>query len=512
MLHSKNSQFILKNFLPFTLSIFLISFISISSIYNLEKVNIEFQSKHNRIQLEKTYDNQLRLYGRMFSGYLDFIAHDKNIIKLYKTKDRQALYDYTKPILDRLQKQYNISHFYFHTLESKVFLRVHDFKRHSDLIDRDTLFQTVKTKTMTAGIELGVYNTLTLRVVIPWIIEGELLGYIELGEDIDYMASSLSEMLNMTHVIIAINMDKLHPSKYNKWLKKRMSDEPSLDAGQFVIIDSTIMNINKKIKAYVNKYMKHENDNFIIKGVSYRVNSISMRDANENIIGKVVLFSAVKEEENAFKNLVARTSILIALISLLILVSYYIYARKIIKIAIKDDMTQLYNRRFFDLNSKKQLKNAIDNDLVFSLLIIDIDNFKLYNDTYGHMKGDDALKHVAKILNDFFNKEKEMVYRIGGEEFAVICKTRKEAALNISRVQALVDLVYSAKIPHTRNENYGYITISVGVVSKNVDEDTSFSKLFIKADANLYKAKEAGRNRLSFSKDYNTPRKSDSFL
>ena len=497
MLKIQKKKFIVKNFLPFSLSIILISVIAIKSLYNLESEHLAQKSKNTRNALLQIYASQSVNYQQNFKGLVDILAHDEEVIKLYKNSNRKGLYKYTKSVFESLKSNFNISHAYFILPDKKVFLRIHNPNKYEDVIERYTLEQSIQTQTVYSGLELGLFNNLTLRVVVPWIIDGELLGYIELGEDIDHMSERLLQYLPVSHVAITMDKTLAGFSKYFKWFEFLKTKKNFDDSKKMVIVDSSFMNISASIKELLIANHTITNQSISIDALRYLANSVDLRDAKGQVIGSIVMFSDIKDEEFQFKRLLHESIFIIFLISLLVMVFYYLYVVKIIGVSIKDDLTGLYNKGYYKSHSKYQLQRALKKDCYLTLLVMDIDNFKRYNDTYGHMKGDDVLKQMGALFLDFFNRKNQVIYRVGGEEFAAILTTKsKEESMMIT--DKLLNKVLSQKIVHENNEAFGFVTISIGGITTKVTKQTSLDTLYAKADAGLYKAKEQGRNQVVF--------------
>ena len=162
-------------------------------------------------------------------------------------------------------------------------------------------------------------------------------------------------------------------------------------------------------------------------------------------------------------------------------------------LASTDGMTQLMNYRVFKENLYKEIKRAKRYDHTFSLLMIDIDDFKKVNDTYGHRAGDHVLKTLAEIMKDSV-RDTDLVARYGGEEFTIIMpETEKDDAyLTGDRIRAIAEEAIVVK--EETNEKIRF-TISGGVASFPSDGDT-FEKLVENVDIALYKAKKAGKNQI----------------
>ncbi len=163
--------------------------------------------------------------------------------------------------------------------------------------------------------------------------------------------------------------------------------------------------------------------------------------------------------------------------------------------AITDGLTELFNHRYFMKKLPEEVARARRYSHPLSLIMIDVDNFKLYNDTHGHPRGDEVLKLLAGLLEKSV-RSIDIVARYGGEEFTIILSEtgRDNAIIMAERIRKAVD-EYS--FPCEKTQPGGKLTISLGVASLDVDADTaSGDGLLKKADNLLYMAKGTGRNKV----------------
>lgn len=161
-----------------------------------------------------------------------------------------------------------------------------------------------------------------------------------------------------------------------------------------------------------------------------------------------------------------------------------------------DSLTGLANRRALELRLNEQLSQAQRQQWPLSLLMIDVDCFKAFNDHYGHQAGDSTLQHIATILQQGFNRATDIVARYGGEEFVVILpNTNKTGALAIAH--QLQELVGQAAIPHEHNLAAPYVTISIGIAALDRAGPADYDLILRQADNALYLAKGAGRNSVA---------------
>ena len=162
------------------------------------------------------------------------------------------------------------------------------------------------------------------------------------------------------------------------------------------------------------------------------------------------------------------------------------------ELSITDELTKIYNRRFFNIKIEEEINRAKRDKKEICLIMLDIDFFKQYNDTYGHQEGDIVIKSVANVLKRKTNRADDFAFRVGGEEFVIITHIEKDKVLNYAN--SIKDDIENLKIEHSGNKASKYVTISLGVVCKNAIEINSSEELYKQADINLYEAKRSGRN------------------
>ena len=164
-----------------------------------------------------------------------------------------------------------------------------------------------------------------------------------------------------------------------------------------------------------------------------------------------------------------------------------------------DGLTGIANRRSFDLVLEQEWYRAQRSGIPLSVIMLDVDHFKPFNDHYGHLAGDDCLRALARALLKEVRRSGELVARYGGEEFVVLMPdTGLDAALEIAhRIQ---ESVRSLALPHELSEP-GIVTFSLGVASLVPSEQYVPDNLIRQADRALYRAKELGRNRLEMAVD-----------
>ena len=163
-----------------------------------------------------------------------------------------------------------------------------------------------------------------------------------------------------------------------------------------------------------------------------------------------------------------------------------------------DALTEIPNRRRFDEILDREWRRAMRPPKNLSLIMLDIDHFKDFNDTYGHGQGDDCLKQVAKAMERSLRRASDFVARYGGEEFAVIlpATTQEDACTMAGHIQTAVKAL---QIEHSASQVTSQVTLSMGIATVVPDESQTPDDLVAEADRQLYKAKTSGRDTIMHS-------------
>ncbi len=174
----------------------------------------------------------------------------------------------------------------------------------------------------------------------------------------------------------------------------------------------------------------------------------------------------------------------------------------LLHLANHDALTQIANRRCFEEFLSNEWNRAVRAKSEISIILLDIDHFKLFNDTYGHQSGDECLRRVAAALTETINRPTDLVARFGGEEFALILGgTDAEGAFNIA--EQSLENIRKLEILHSTSYTSNHLTVSLGVATVLAAFNTNEADLINAADKAMYQAKELGRNRI-FTFDYHT--------
>ena len=162
-----------------------------------------------------------------------------------------------------------------------------------------------------------------------------------------------------------------------------------------------------------------------------------------------------------------------------------------------DSLTGVYNRRFLDDSFDRVIRTLARSNENLSILMIDVDFFKNYNDTYGHSQGDECLKSIAKTIMVSLARAEDFAVRYGGEEFVtVLPRTDKDGAVHIAK--RILKNVMELNMPHEKNEVASCVTVSVGVTTGDTKSFQNADDYIERADEALYVSKRDGRNRYTY--------------
>ena len=170
--------------------------------------------------------------------------------------------------------------------------------------------------------------------------------------------------------------------------------------------------------------------------------------------------------------------------------------QKLDEVAHYDVLTQVMNRRGYEDMFVRLWKDHQRKKSPLTIMIMDIDHFKKYNDGYGHIQGDQCLRQVAQTLKGALKRPIDILARYGGEEFVVLLPgTDEEGAKNVA--QRFIDAMRQANLPHKYSDTEPFVTVSIGLTQVRFDSE-DIKQVLERADKKLYQAKEAGRNCVKF--------------
>ena len=450
------------------------------------------------IELNQAIDEQ----SRTLLALEKVLMEDPAMHQALQNQDREFLLQHYQYQYLHINEHLKVTHFYFHDADLTNVLRLHKPERFGDAINRYTAQQAYLTGKPYWGMELGVLGTFTLRVVAPIKVNDQVLGFIELGTEIEDLARWAIES-HAAQWVITIKKTLINQEA---WLERY----PQSSWQQFdqVVLAGRSMNIlSNSWQAVVKQLTQSGGQTFIDSerwDSVWHVGQLVLRDVRENEVGQLTIFSDISAQQKALLNTVLwATSSLIALM-LLLLIYFYIALRKVDwriqsnkdllqDLASNDVLTGLPNRQLLHdrLSHAIQLEKRQGSSL--AVMFMDLDNFKHINDSYGHSVGDELLIAVTQRLSQFV-RSGDTFARNGGDEFVFILEDLKQPE-DASKVAEKV--IQACRQPFKLSEVELMISTSVGISLFPQDGD-DMGDLLRNADSAMYKAKEKGRDNFVF--------------
>ncbi|MES9938369.1 MAG: diguanylate cyclase [Sedimenticola sp.] len=453
------------------------------------------------------YEKSILNDANALRAMLHALLQDQKLSEVFATRDREALFAYTEDLYRKLNRDYNITHFYFSKPDRVNFLRVHAPGRHGDRIDRVTTLRAEQNEAVSYGVELGPLGTFTLRVVSPWHDRetGRLTGYIELGMEIDHVINHLRDIFGFD-VAVVIQKNYLQREKWEDGMRV-LGRTVDWDRYRDVVMSS---GSSRELPPILNQHLnraQHVPRNEVLEleseGYSYWLLTMPIEDARGREVAEMTLLADVSHELDVAERTALVVGITVFILGGVLIVFFYVQANRVSQrierdqdileqLATHDSLTNLYTRRMFHESLDNELARSMRFNHPLSLLLIDIDRFKQINDAHGHPAGDTVLQKLsARLLKE--SRGIDYVCRYGGEEIAIILpETDIQNAQQVAQRMSLTVSALPFQIDDTQSVS---ITISIGVASYPVHGDTD-TFLIAAADSALYDAKEQGRNRV----------------
>lgn len=302
---------------------------SVFSAYWLQRHHFDRGIQRQLASIEHLFQDSLDHEAKHISSLIDLYKIDQKLQSAYLTTDRDRLYQEALPIFQDIRTKHDITHFYFITPDKTCFLRVHNPARHGDYIDRHTLDKAVRTGTETHGIELGPFGTFTLRVVHLWRINNDLIGYLELGREIEHITPELKNILGFEFFFL-VNKRYLDRDMWEEGLKMTDRSGNWDEVPGHVITSRTLPEIPAKLNRYIK--LPHAGKKDLLFKVShgnkkYRGGFAPLKDSSGQEVGEIIALQDFAQEvsEQILAGIFATVCIIIGGVLFIV---FYGYIRK----------------------------------------------------------------------------------------------------------------------------------------------------------------------------------------
>lgn len=353
---NKKEKIRVRIIVPFTLMVMAISLVAVLGSYRIQQYHLNKQVDDKLAGTVKLFDYLLNVETRFLQSQLKIIARDDKLINLWQDRNRGELYSSARPLFEEINRDFGITHFYFIDPDRICFLRVHMQERHGDLIRRHTLNEAATSGDIHSGIELGPLGTFTLRVVYPLVKDGQLIGYLELGEEIEHLTPRMKDIsgLDLVFTIDKANLDRERWKAGIDFLGKK---DTWNDFEEFVVIDKTVPLVPglffEEMAGAQN--VKTVPDDILYENRMLRVVSNPLFDADQKDVGRMMGICDITERVAAQKKIVQVTGVIALVLLGVLLVFFYFYTGRIERqhAAYENDLEGLVDER------TKELRQAL---------------------------------------------------------------------------------------------------------------------------------------------------------
>jgi diguanylate cyclase (GGDEF)-like protein len=457
------------------------------NIYLNDKIN---QLKSEFLITKRTYDKASELFYNTRIKNSSVIKYCGDFSK--RSAILNTFYDDY-----RFLRKIGFDRFIFTLPDGTVYLRMHNFDRYGDKISE--IAEIANYENNYLSIDKNLLDSLVY--LYPIFINNKRICDVYLNVPFYKISDDLANTFNKSYLFI-IKKDFLNLKENKGYIQSDLSPDYFVESKFYNQILKTKNNdsfslseINKKAKKEIDKKLREEvsfSYPIDINGNTILMTFMLIKSFNNIPIGYLISYEA----DTTFK-VFSRSFYLMILSLLFIMIIINIFIINIIKLknvaekkAITDKLTGLFNRSIIDTLIQVEIERAKRNNKPISILLFDIDHFKKINDTYGHDKGDYALKTIAEIARRTLRKS-DYIIRWGGEEFLVILpETDLDGATKVAEK-------IRSNIENYNFKDIGKVTVSIGVTTLQIGEP--LDNAIKRADEALYAAKNKGRNRVEVS-------------
>jgi len=307
--------------IPLLFVIITVSILMVFLTHTLQENAINKEKIMTVPNFKTLFQKELEREAGVLTGYLDILKKDTHLQSLFLRGDREGLYRAIQPVYEDLNRQIDLTHFYFIRNNGEVFLRGHEKTRYSDIVERYTFLQAKASGKPYYGIEFGIKKNYTLRVVHPWIVNGKTIGFIELGKEVDKLITAISSQLK-TEIYLAV--DKNIYANAPEFVKKRVADVQSC-------LDYYIVYATYTVPPNLPQIIKNSDEaklNFKFDNRYFHAFTTPLIDVSQQHLGEMVFLVDATLEHEIMNNVIKILAIAVILLTLLLFIAGYYFIHK----------------------------------------------------------------------------------------------------------------------------------------------------------------------------------------
>ncbi len=443
---------------PLTLTFLVLIVSFLYSGYQIRQFDANAALEYRHQAARSLYQTLVDLRLESMRGAVQFISADQDLQQAMRAGDVDALIELSTPILRRMSLQQDIRLMYFHTVAGENLLRVHRPFPFPYSMDRFTIQQAMQTQRVSQGVEMGPLGNFSLRVVYPWHSRGELIGYIELGQDVTRILRDLKAITNIEYVL-TIQKDLLDREKWVAGMETLGREADWYKLRETVVIDQSIDIENFNEHRVI--LSRQEIDNRIsFGGRHYRAKNFPLGDAAGKTIGSFILLQDVTADIDAFGSFTFK----IVTFSLLLCSALFVFAFQVLG---RVDRQMVSNRQ--------QLLDQVDRSTLA--------NYRLEIEVSERKRAEEKLKKLNEHLEERvaertrkleeLNRELEASHHKLGLAYSEL--KAKQATILHQDKMACVGLL-AAGVAHDINNPIGFVSSNLSELAEYVPRLCSFIK------------------------------------
>jgi diguanylate cyclase (GGDEF)-like protein len=310
----------LNLYLPLIIATLIMSLFVVLSIIYIQHDAIHKSKEHIPVLFTKYLNEKVDSEAAILSEYMDFIQNMDDVAQQFQAFDKQELNNSIKEIYNRLNKNVNLTHMYFIKTDGSVLLRVHDYEKDSDIVKRETFKKAKELQSLYYGLEFGLKKNYTLRVVKPWFVDGKLIGYLELGKEIDKVIDDISKYLK-TYIYLAVKKEIYSVSP--KFVKENIKHK--IATNDYYIAYNTFT-VLSQMESILNNNINLEDIEFQNK--DYFVSKTTLSDVSGKDLGYFIFLSDVSLEHSIMFHSAKLLAIVLFVVSSFLVIGAYILIKK----------------------------------------------------------------------------------------------------------------------------------------------------------------------------------------
>ena len=292
--------------LPLGITLILLLLATFLCVTGIQQLHFAKQTRTDVANVQHLFSSMLEERQMFIASLIDQYTPNKDLQEAFQARDRERLLAAALPLFKKIRSKYEITHFYFMDTDRLCFLRVHNPGRHGDTINRFTMNRASRSNAPAAGIELGPFGTFTLRVVHPWRVDGELIGYIELGTEIEYITPIIKESLNVD-LLVAIDKSFLQQNRWQEGLKMMGRSGDWQLFPHHVIVDQTLNQIPPGLGALLETAYQgtQESDAFKVTlgSRTFRGGLAPLKDTGGREVGEFIVLNDSSTQEQFLRKI-----------------------------------------------------------------------------------------------------------------------------------------------------------------------------------------------------------------